>query len=113
MHGPLTSSDPTLDMSSWDGAAGTVRPQVSVAPQPTPKWVEDYYNEVVLQDERRFLVSEARLHIKLVEPGTVRGERRVVIQEGKCVIAIGDEVWKAWREYEARGRDGDGKEGTR
>lgn len=108
MHGPLTSAEPTLVTTDWDGAAGTVRPPVTVngAPAPPPQWKQDYYNEVVLADERRFLVSEARLHIQMVGPGTVRGARRVVIQEGKCVIEVSDAVWRIWRQYEARGRDG-------
>jgi hypothetical protein len=44
--------------------------------RPTPEWAQVYYREVVLEDERRFLVSEALLHTKMVEPGQVNGERR-------------------------------------
>lgn len=70
----------------------------------------DYYRDVVLADERRFLVSEARMHMKVVEPGQVRGERKVVIQDGKCVIDVAEDVWRVWREYEGRGKDEEQKE---
>jgi len=73
-------------------------------PPPIPKWKEDYYKEVILPDERRFLVSEALEHIYRVGPGSVKGERKVVIGEGKCLIDVGEEVWKVWREYEERGK---------
>ena len=99
-------------MSGWDGAAGTVRPDAAGVPtKETPAWVHAYHRDVVLEDERRFLVSEAQLHLKVVGPGSVKGERRVVIQDGKCVIEVGEDVWRVWREYEARGdkEDEDGK----
>lgn len=64
-------------MSGWDGAAGSVRPDAMGQPKrPTPEWAQAYYREVVLEDERRFLVSEALLHTKMVESGQVNGERR-------------------------------------
>jgi hypothetical protein len=72
-------------------------------PGKVPKYVMDYYAEVVLVDEVRFLVSAAREHLKRVEPGTVVGDRRVVIQDGKSLIEIPESVWEVWREYEKRG----------
>lgn len=74
------------------------------APSQLPKWKEDYYRDVILSDERRFLVSEALEHICRVKPGTVSGERKVVIREGKALVEVGDEVWRVWREYERRGK---------
>jgi hypothetical protein len=71
-----------------------------------PKWKFDYYQEVVLADERRFLCSEAMEHILRVPPKSVQGERKVVIENGKCLIEVEDEVWRVWREYEKRGVDG-------
>jgi len=79
-------------------------------PAPMPKWKQAYYQEVILPDERRFLVSEALEHIARVPPGTVKGETKVVIQDGKSLIEVSDEVWRVWREYEARGLE-DGKTG--
>jgi hypothetical protein len=72
-------------------------------PGKVPKYVMDYYAEVVLVDEKRFLVSVATEHMKRVEPGTVRGERRVVIQDGKSLVEIPEGIWEVWREYEKRG----------
>ena len=69
----------------------------------TPAWVYAYDWDVVLADERRFLVTEAQLHMKVVGLGSVNGERRVVIWDRKCVIEIGEDGWRVWREYEARG----------
>lgn len=42
-------------------------------------------------DELRFLASRAGEHYKLAEAGSVLGEKRVVIQDGKAVIDI--PVW--------------------
>lgn len=66
------------------------------------QWKQDYYRDVVLVDERRFLVSEATKHIYELPPDTVAGQRKVVIQDGKCMIDIPESVWAVWREYEAR-----------
>ena len=103
IHGPLHSSNPALDVSAWDGAAGMPAQEILDNPAPMPKWKEEYYREVILPDERRFLVSEALQHIIRVPPGSVKGERKVVIRDGKCVVEVGEEVWSVWREYERRG----------
>ncbi|KFY38589.1 hypothetical protein V495_06478 [Pseudogymnoascus sp. VKM F-4514 (FW-929)] len=103
MHSPLSTDDPNLDISVWDGVAGLPPQEVLDAPSQMPKWKEDYYRDVILPDEKRFLVSAALEHIFRVGPGTVRGERKVVIREGKAVIEVGEEVWRVWREYEKRG----------
>jgi hypothetical protein len=67
-----------------------------------PKWKKDYYTDVILRDERRFLISEALDHIYRVDPGTVKGERKLIIEDGKCLIEVREEVWMVWREYENR-----------
>ncbi|KUJ07810.1 uncharacterized protein LY89DRAFT_600948 [Mollisia scopiformis] len=110
IHGPLTyttpsaSSDLEIQLHHFSGAAAILRRQPSSDnPSPTPKWVQDYYTEVVVIDERKFLVSEAANHYVRVPPETVNGDKKVIIQDGKCLIEVGDEVWKVWREYEARG----------
>jgi hypothetical protein len=76
-------------------------------PTKMPPWKEAYYKEVILADERRFLVSEALEHIKRVPPQSVKGERKVVIDEGKCLIEVSDEIWARWNEYKARGGGGE------
>lgn len=68
------------------------------------KWVQAYYDEVIKVDERRFLVSEALDHIVRMPPRTVKGVVKVVIQEGKSLVKVDEEIWRVWREYEARGR---------
>lgn len=39
-------------------------------------------------DERRFLVSEALQHFKIAPLGSILGEKKVVIQDGKAVIDV-------------------------
>ena len=41
---------------------------------------------------------------------SVKGERKVVIEDGKVLIEVGEEIWRVWREYEARAGEED-KEG--
>ncbi|OBT90526.1 hypothetical protein VE02_01056 [Pseudogymnoascus sp. 03VT05] len=105
MHAPLSTSDPNLDISAWDGVAGMPPQEVLDAPSTPPKWKQDYYREVILVDEKRFLVSAALEHIFRVGPGTVEGERKVVIREGKAVVEVGEEMWRVWRECERRGEE--------
>jgi hypothetical protein len=74
-------------------------------PAPMPKWKQAYYDEIVKADERRFLISEALDHIFRVDPGTVVGDKRIVIQDGKILIDVPEEVWSVWRSYEKRGEN--------
>ncbi|PMD41610.1 hypothetical protein L207DRAFT_511445 [Hyaloscypha variabilis F] len=74
----------------------------SFPPPSLAKWKLDYYREVIVADERRFLVSEALEHIYRVPPMTADGERKVVIRDGKCLIDVPEIVWEVWRGYEAR-----------
>jgi hypothetical protein len=53
------------------------------------------------------MVSEAGTHYLRVEPGTVEGERRVTIRDGKSAVEVPEEVMKVWREYEKRGEVGE------
>lgn len=80
---------------------------------PSPKTMakafkDPYYLNVILPDERRFLVSEAKLHVKVVPLGVVAGERKVIIEGGKAVIGDQEveealsEAEKAWRWYQER-----------
>lgn len=104
-----------LDSSAWDGAAEMVFPSATESSSSAGAAMSDpYYQHVILADERRFLVSEALMHLKVVPPGTVVGERRVVIRDGKAVVAEGEgkgkeeeedeaakRAWVVWREWEA------------
>jgi len=77
--------------------------QAATDPSKVPKYIMEYYAEVVVQDEKKMLVSSARDHLLRVEPGTVRGDRRVVIEGGKSLVEVPESVWEVWREYEKRG----------
>jgi len=59
-------------------------------------------------DEKRFLDRENEEWFKRVEPGTVEGERRVIIEGWKSLIVVPETVMKVWREYEKRGKEGEG-----
>jgi hypothetical protein len=119
MHSPLTTLSPTLSalLSTYDGVAGMPsQSDLDAFPPPTlAKWKLDYYQQVILVDERRFLVSEAMEHIHRVPPMTVEGTRKVVIREGKCLIDVPETVWEVWRLYEEWGKAeekrGEGGEG--
>jgi len=111
VHAPLTTSSSDLDLTSFSGAAEMRSEDVLkiFAPDmPMPRWKREYYEEVILRDEKRLLVSFATEHLVQVGEGTVSGERRMVIQDGKIVIQVEEGVWEVWRGYEERGK-GDGK----
>ncbi|PMD50464.1 uncharacterized protein K444DRAFT_621836 [Hyaloscypha bicolor E] len=104
VHGPLTttSSPSTLDLSPWAGAAEKPPSDSSVE---DPQWLTDYYREVVMVDEKRFLDRDAEVWFKRVEPGTVEGERKIIIDGGKLLIEIPESVTRVWKEYEKRGKE--------
>lgn len=74
-----------LKISDWDGAAElkfkAVRPE-------GPEGGNKYFQELVLADERKFLLSEALEHYKIVDCGTVMGDRKVIIEDGKVVYEL-------------------------
>ncbi|TVY24905.1 hypothetical protein LHYA1_G005851 [Lachnellula hyalina] len=92
---PSSSSPPlsTEELSAWDGAAEAHLSEGLVAvlggSGEGQEWVMDYYREVVLVDELRFLVSNAGAHMRVLGAGSVGGETRVVIEGGKSVIEVG------------------------
>jgi hypothetical protein len=111
IHGPLSNTTPDLDLSPFSGAAEIPSEDVLkiFAPDPPmPQWKKDYYEEVILKDEKRLLESLATEHLVQVGEGTVNGVRRVVIEGGESRIDVEEEVWRVWRGYEARGEE-DGK----
>lgn len=100
IHNPIlrtNNSSEELDISDWDGAAELrfkdVRPE-------GPEGGNKYFQEMILADERRFLVSEALEHYKMVDGGTVTGDRKVIIEDGKVVYELGYlENVKIWQMY--------------
>ncbi|KAH6673342.1 hypothetical protein B0J14DRAFT_540761 [Halenospora varia] len=107
IHAPITSTDPSIDISAYSGAA-----EVTISPEllgmlsgtsEAPAWVGKYYKEVVLVDEVRFLESLATEHLLQVPGGTVTGERKTIIENGKAVIEIPEEVMEVWKRCEREG----------
>jgi hypothetical protein len=47
---------------------------------------------VILEDEKRLLVSLATVNIVQVGAGTVSGEKRAAIQDGESVIEVAESV---------------------
>lgn len=61
-------------------------------------FTDPYYINVILPDERRFLVSEAKEHLLSVASGTIEGDRRIIIENGKALIGCANEmaIWQEW-----------------
>jgi EthD domain len=93
-----------LDIAEWDGAAELVL-------KPPPGFKEsakakDFFRRVVVPDEKKFLIDEARKHAKFVDAGTVEGERVVLVENGKIAVGKGGrpvvditEAMKVWDEW--------------
>jgi hypothetical protein len=60
-----------------------------------------YYLQVVMPDEKRFLLDEALKHLQGVEPGAVDGDRVALIVDGRAVVDVG-EWWGVWKEVEGQ-----------
>lgn len=89
IHNPSFATDDTpkgLEISEWDGAAELKFKDVR--PEDTDVG-KKYFQEVILVDERRFLLSEALEHVKIVDAGTVKGDRKVIIEDGRVVYDLG------------------------
>lgn len=73
---------------------------------------DPYYLNVILPDERRFLVSEAKQHMKVVPLGSIVGDRKVFIDGMKSIVDNREaqdaqrEALKVWREYQGHKKDG-------
>ncbi|KAK4942803.1 hypothetical protein LTR10_017563 [Elasticomyces elasticus] len=59
---------------------------------------DDYYQNVILPDERAFLVRDALQHLRWLEPGAMVGDRVVLIQDGKALIDCEKDL-KIWNEW--------------
>jgi hypothetical protein len=65
----------------------------------SPKFEGKYYETVILPDELRFLISEAKEHLQVVDAGSVVGDRVEFIVDGKPIVDF--EEWKQrWEECE-------------
>jgi len=88
-----------LDISEWDGAAEMTFERGPDFKSTTKS--DDYYQKVILPDERAFLLSEALQHLRWMEPGAVVGEKVIIIQDGKAMIEC-EEDMKIWGDWSAK-----------
>ena len=87
-----------VDISNFDAATETAFADPGGATVGS-----DFYNNVILPDERRFLFSEATKHMVVVEPGTVVGDRVEFIIDGNPVVEFGE--WQTlWDELSEKGK---------
>ena len=67
----------------------------------SPKFDGKYYETIILVDERRFLLSEARAHLQVVDAGSVVGDRVEFLVDGKAVVDF--KTWtQRWEDCEKR-----------
>jgi hypothetical protein len=100
IHRPLRWTSPELEakykhlginLEDWDAVAEMVFPPVvTIDDYYRPKVGKKYHLEVILPDEKRFLLDEALKHLQGVEPGAVDGERVELIVDGKAVVSVGE-----------------------
>lgn len=80
-----------IDLEDWDAVAEMVFPAVvTIEDYYRPKVGKKYHMEVILPDEKRFLLDEALKHLRGVEPGAVSGDRVELIVDGKAVVGVGE-----------------------
>ena len=53
----------------------------------------EYYEKIILPDERKFLLDGARAHMVVLAAGSVEGKRVEVIRDG-VVVLLGEEEGK-------------------
>jgi hypothetical protein len=74
------------ELSEWDGAAESVKAKEKVElSEEEEAWRSAYYHDVILPDEKRFLVSAAMDHLKFVEGVSAdegKGGKKVAFVEG-------------------------------
>ncbi|KAK5171216.1 uncharacterized protein LTR77_004360 [Saxophila tyrrhenica] len=88
----VAQKHPDVNLQEYDAAAEMVF-------EGEPGFAGRYYENVVLADERRILFSEAREHLRLVDPGSVVGDRIEFIVDGRPTVAFGE--WKRhWEDCE-------------
>jgi hypothetical protein len=103
IHLQSTSAEIDFDINEWDGASEMI---FTASAETRAEWSENdpcylgYYENVILPDERQFLVSEAMSHVKRVDPDTVCGQKVVLIENGKAVVDIPDDVLQVWRQWD-------------
>ncbi|KAK3072934.1 hypothetical protein LTR53_005933 [Teratosphaeriaceae sp. CCFEE 6253] len=108
LHQPLRWATPELEakytaagvnLMDWD-AAGEMHfpPVLTLEDFYRAKVGHAYHVEVIVPDERRFLLASAFEHMGGVQPGAVVGERVEFIVGGKAVVEFGKAkgVWEGY-----------------
>nr|OQO22913.1 hypothetical protein B0A51_11087 [Rachicladosporium sp. CCFEE 5018] len=78
----------TIDLEQWDAVAEMLFP----IDFDFGEWFASstvgkrYFQDVILPDERRFLLSNAMEHLQGVDAGSVVGDRIVLIADGKAAV---------------------------
>lgn len=83
---------PDINLGEWDAVAESAwhsAPSEAGSAQGKPAVVQKFYEEVLVPDERRFLFSEALQHVKVLEPGSVVGDKTVLVEGGEVVVEWG------------------------
>lgn len=115
---PTAATPSDLDITQYDGAAELV-----LNPPPgfmESKKAQDFFQKVIVPDEKMCMADEARKHARFVDKAVVEGDRHVIIEDGKVVVG-GDgrpvidytEAMKVWEEWvvedEEEGKEEEGK----
>ncbi|KAK5718187.1 hypothetical protein LTR17_015760 [Elasticomyces elasticus] len=99
IHGPLRWASEaarqkyagSIKLEEWDASAEVDLASVDQG--------QDFYSKVILPDERKLFLTEARDHLQVVDAGSVVGDRVEFIVDGKALVEYGE--WKkVWDEYE-------------
>ncbi len=78
-----------IDLSLYDGATDSIFEEGA-----SPRFGGRYWDEVILPDERGFLLSEAMSHAVFVEVGAVQGDRTEFIVDGNAKVDFGEWQWR-------------------
>ncbi|KAI7699011.1 hypothetical protein KC353_g16671, partial [Hortaea werneckii] len=77
---PATSTSAfNINLEDWDAAAEMVFPPDFQLEEMEER---EYYEKIILPDERKFLLDEARAHMVVLAAGSVEGSRVEVIRDG-------------------------------
>ncbi|KAK3654669.1 hypothetical protein LTR56_003942 [Elasticomyces elasticus] len=100
IHGPLSWASEaasqkyagSIKLDEWDASSEVDLANVDEG--------QDFYSKVILPDERKLFLTEARNHMEIVDAGSVVGDRVEFIVDGKALVEY--EEWKkVWNEHEA------------
>jgi hypothetical protein len=85
-----------LDLAAWNGAGGFVFEREPGFEESARS--KEYFQQVIEQDELRFLAGNSWKVARIIDPRLVEGEKVVLIEDGKATVDVGDamEKFKSW-----------------